>query len=111
MKCDKCGNEIEKDSYYCQECGNRIEENNKPINTNANKNYEQVVELSKEGLSVPYIILGALFPYIGIILGIIWNRQYPSRAKSLIIGFMISIFLFIFIGFAIVFSNLSNYGR
>lgn len=110
MKCINCGHEIEDDSYFCSDCGQRSSFD-KPVNTNAHKSYEQVVEYSKEGLSVPYVILGAIAPFIGLILAIIWGNKYPSRSKSLITGFTISVVLGVIIGFAIVFFNLNNFGR
>jgi uncharacterized membrane protein YvbJ len=109
MKCDRCGNELETDSFYCQSCGNRIEQISKPINTNARKNYEQVVELSKEGILPLYVLLGVVVPFIGIILAIIWDRKYPSRSKSIVIGFIIGVFVAILLTFIIVFSNLNSF--
>ena len=105
MNCPNCGPSIDENTGFCPNCGYRNRSKIKKINTNANENY---VELADESTSVGYVFLGIFLPLVALILAAIWGNSHPRRSKSLITGFVISVFIGVILTFVFVFLKMAN---
>ena len=105
MNCENCGFKIDNSTSFCPNCGHKNRGKITKINTNANENY---VELADETTSVGYVILGALLPFVAIILAIIWSNSHPKRSRSLITGFSIFVAVGAILIFVLVFTTMFN---
>ena len=80
MYCSKCGQEIVDEAVVCIHCGC------------ATTNNALSKVKSDDAPSGGYTALGFFFPLIGLILYLVWNGDYPQRAKSVgkgaLIGFI-----------------------
>jgi len=93
MFCEKCGKEINDQAVICVGCGCPTAR-------------PQPIRLEPDIPSTGLNVLCFFFPIIGLILYIVWNKDYPLKAKgcgkwALIgvcasVGFMILYFIFIF---------------
>jgi len=87
MYCTNCGAEIAKEAYVCPKCGVLVKENE----TNSE-------DKPNTGLN----ILALFFPIVGLVLYFTWKKDYPNKAKSILIftliGWGIGIALNIFTG-------------
>lgn len=83
--CANCGNQLEEEAAFCPQCGAR------QSGTMASK------QNGDDAPSFGYAFLAFFFPMIGLILYIVWNKDYPLRAKSCakgaVIGFIINVVL------------------
>lgn len=70
MYCTNCGAEIAKEAYVCPKCGVLVKENR----TNSE-------DKPNTGLN----ILALFVPIVGLILYITWKKDYPNKAKSILI--------------------------
>lgn len=124
MFCGNCGKFVEEGSKFCTNCGQRVtaidsnlineepnvSNNTNPINmgnTNNNHNkisYEdEVVCKTQDKVNVWLLILGFLFPLIGLILFIALRKETPKKANAIgiaaligfVLGFIISIIVVI----------------
>ena len=118
MNCKNCGYNMPSSSAFCPNCGLKIEDN-KDISTEKNVQNEQKVtpvttvvnnSIDESG-AVGWGILGFFFPFVGLILFLVWLRERPKSSKAAGIGALIrvilNVFLFIIffiIGFAISYS-------
>ena len=95
MYCHQCGKEI-GNVQYCPYCGTK--QNNYQNNQEMYDYYEPINEKNtmneSDAPSGGFALLSFIFPIVGIILYIIWHRDYPLKAKSClkgtIIGFVVS---------------------
>ncbi|MGD9605141.1 MAG: zinc-ribbon domain-containing protein [Bacilli bacterium] len=85
--CANCGNEIEEDATFCPNCGARIGQG--PLKSKAND----------DAPSFGFACLGFFFPMIGLILYLVWNNEYPLKAKSCGKGALIGFITSFIIGF------------
>ena len=87
MYCTNCGAEIAKEAYVCPKCGVKVKENE----TNSE-------DKPNTGLN----ILALFVPIVGLVLYFTWKKDYPNKAKSILIfaliGWGIGIALNIFTG-------------
>lgn len=93
MFCIYCGKEIADDSKFCPHCGKFVESvqySNAPYQNGVNA-YNNPADDDNLGWGV----LGFFFPLIGLILYLVWNKEYPKRAKmcgkGALIGFITSV--------------------
>lgn len=70
--CENCGNEINRSAKYCPECGHSIHGNK--------------TSARPSGYSFLWVIIGFLFPYLGIVLAISQSENKPVESKMLIHG-------------------------
>lgn len=75
--CSHCGAELEDEAVVCVKCG---------CSVSGSKQKEDPSEST-----VGYAILGFFVPIIGLILFLLWNDEYPRRAKSAGKGALISV--------------------
>lgn len=78
--CSHCGAEIEDEAIVCVKCGCSV--------TNTNRALENPNEST-----TAYTILGFFLPLIGLILFLLWQNEYPRRAKAAGKGALISVIL------------------
>ena len=87
MYCYKCGKELSDDAKKCVECGaavqNGIPKRDKP--------------------SAAFTALSLLMPYLGFILYLIYEDKKPLRARSIKIGIISAVVIYILI-FILVFA-------
>ena len=90
MNCNKCGKKVDKDIKFCPNCGNTLEEK-KTTKKVENK------DITDDGASVAWGILGFFVPLAGLILFLVWmnNKKKSAKAAGLgaLIGFVTSFLL------------------
>ena len=111
MYCSKCGHQAKEDAVFCEKCGTKLFHPDVPPTTSAPYQVHREEDRENGG----YNVLSFFFPLVGLILYLVWNNEYPKRAKGCgkwaLIGFiteialvfLIWIFVFFFVGFAINF--------
>ena len=86
MYCWNCGKEIEEEAFFCVHCGVKTDRSSY-INNNNNSKRAREDDASSAG----YGVLGFFFPIVGLILWLVWNNEYPKRAKSAGVGALVSV--------------------
>lgn len=81
MFCSKCGQEILDEAVMCVHCGCPT----------------KALAKNKEGDSsdIGFGILGFFVPLVGLILYLIWYKEYPLRAKAAGKGALISTIVYV----------------
>lgn len=80
MLCNKCGRKIVDGSNFCPICGADLRYQN-----NNNSNSSGYVNPDDEA-NFGYTLLSFFMPYIGLVLYIVWFKEFPKRAKSCLNG-------------------------
>ena len=89
MYCSHCGNEVNDEAEICVKCGCRVRPTKQTNNDDAS--------------SLAYALLGFFIPIVGLILFLVWNDEYPLRAKSAGKGALINVIvMFAFLAFYII---------
>lgn len=75
--CKNCGAEVADEAVLCVKCGCSLSQTNKDDKPNGG-----------------FAVLGFFVPIVGLILFLVWNKEYPRKAKSCgkgaLIGFIVS---------------------
>lgn len=96
MYCHHCGKEV-GDARFCPYCGVELQIENDGESEYQSRNgydplYQSYQYHETDAPSFGFALLSFCIPLIGLILYIIWNRDYPLKAKSclrgLIVGFV-----------------------
>ncbi len=74
--CSKCGQQIEDEAVVCIHCGRAVEGATMPV-PNAFQ-----PQRAEDGASVWWALLGFFVPLAGLILYLIWQKDYPQKARS-----------------------------
>lgn len=82
MYCSNCGHELKENADFCINCGKKVD---KPAQKNA------VVEEEKP--SAGWAVLCAFYPFIGLILYLVWMDSRPLRAKMCAKGAIIGVII------------------
>ena len=87
MYCHQCGKEV-GDAKFCPYCGAQL--NGQPSQGDYQPLYNQQTYYSHpdDEPSFGYALLSFFIPIVGIILFIVWNKEFPLRAKSCLKGFV-----------------------
>lgn len=113
MFCNNCGKKIADNSKFCSECGAKLTDteqydNYQPINqTEFNSS---LVDNPDDGSSFGYALLSFFVPIIGLVLFIVWNKEYPKRAKSCLHGIIVGVVLWA-VFFCCMTSSMFNYSQ
>lgn len=116
MYCPYCGNRLEDGAHFCTNCGAKIDFSesgayraSEPTSTASHDDFEydfgdsaptpprydtssyREPKKDSTGASVGFGILSFFFPLVGFILFGVWNKEYPNRAKSCLIGAVVSV--------------------
>lgn len=104
MYCKNCGKEIEE-VKFCPFCGaeqaatQTTQQGYEPMNE---KEYYQQQPYHAQGYNNPddessigFAILSFFVPIIGLVLYLIWNKEYPKKAKSCLNGLITGVVLYI----------------
>ena len=100
--CPNCGTQIENGNMNCNECGANfflwVPENGESI-SEPKHNIAALDDKAAYNGIFWFVILGMLFPLIGVILYLIWKNTNPVKARAVgIVGlFPISIISFYFV--------------
>ena len=116
--CRKCGSQVMGNSLFCPNCGNRVGLNANFVycrNCGAHIDEKAIIcprcgvqqspfnrAIEEKNVSKAWIILGFLFPLLGLILYLVWHEERPKRAKYIgdgIIFYVLSIPILTFICF------------
>lgn len=77
--CSKCGQQIEDEAVVCIHCGRAVEGATAPA---FNAFQPQPTKKAEDGPSVWWALLGFFVPLAGLILYIVWQKDYPQKARS-----------------------------
>lgn len=91
MFCPNCGKELDDRAVLCPGCGRIINESGF---TPAVKSGARPDDAPSAGFAV----LCFFFPILGLILFLVWNNDYPQRAKSCGKGALISVIVGVAVG-------------
>ncbi len=106
--CKICRAKISDDkAAFCPNCGNLIDDNAE-VRRSSNVNINRVTVNGLDGGQAPtraakgpsiigYVILSFLLPIFGFVGSIAWRKQDPARAKACLVGFGISLVLFLLV--------------
>ena len=91
---------MEEDFTVCCNCGKTIKEAQKeklnPLTIKETEKEAPKQEHSNSNIkddgSIGWFLLGLFVPFVGIILGVIWNKEKPKNAKMLFWGFGLALF-------------------
>lgn len=108
MYCHQCGKEV-GDAKFCPYCGTSLTTNQtvqgyQPID-------HQTQKSEQDESSFGFALLSFFIPIVGFILFLIWNKDFPLKAKSCLKGFVSGIVLYVVIVcccMAAIFSAVSN---
>ena len=84
--CTNCGKEIDDRAVICPGCGVPVAGAQQPY-----MNQQGTGARPDDESSMPYGLLGFFIPILGLILFLVWNKEYPKRSKSCGKGALISI--------------------
>ena len=101
MLCNKCGRQVIDGANFCPFCGADLRyqrNNNSGLSGYINPNDET---------NFGYTLLSFFMPYIGLVLYIVWLKEFPKRAKSCLNG-LIAVIICIIILFCCVYSGRSH---
>ena len=98
MYCPKCGKQLPDNSRFCPGCGASFNPTSQPT------------VLPSQSVNAGFCVLSVLFPVVGLIFFIIWQREKPKQSKAcgicalvaLIVEFVAGMILGICLGLAIV---------
>ena len=99
MYCHQCGKEV-GDVNYCPNCGAKLK-------LNGNNWQSSYGEREEDEPSSGFFVLSCLIPIVGLILYIIWYKDYPLKAKSCLKGLITSIVIY-FVFLCCIFANLGG---
>ena len=99
MYCIHCGKEIADDSNFCPHCGKYVATNG-PVGTQQMSG--NVYRSSVDDDNIGWGVLGFFFPIVGLILFLVWNRDYPKRARMCGKGALIAVIVYVAFILAIV---------
>ena len=86
-KCPFCANDIKREATFCQFCGKELPKEQNIVSAdeqniaNSNNNSDKS--------SMGFSILGFFIPLVGLILWLVWKKEFPLKAKSCGIGALI----------------------
>lgn len=101
MYCRNCGKQVSEGAKFCENCGASLLDsckNNTPMQGNSTCNNNVQNNNSFDAESSGIVVVGALFPVIGLILYLIWKDEKPLRAYSASKGALIGVFICIGLG-------------
>lgn len=95
MYCHQCGKEVDSSVKYCPYCGAQLDGHTqnqqggyRPIDT-------QPYRREEDESSFGFALLSFLIPVVGLVLYLVWNKEYPLKAKSCLRGFIANIALYV----------------
>lgn len=101
MYCKNCGYQIADDAVFCPNCGSQQRETQQTVSPQPT--YQQTPPQAQYAAPVKpgvapddapsggFGFLCFMFPVVGLILFLVWQREYPQKAKSCGIGAIIGV--------------------
>jgi magnesium-transporting ATPase (P-type) len=96
MYCHQCGKEVNSDVKYCPYCGAQLD-----VHGHANNGDYQPIQpgptyqREDDAPNFAFALLSFFVPIVGLVLYIIWNKEYPLKAKSCLKGFIFNIVVYV----------------
>lgn len=100
MYCYQCGKQLEDEVKFCPYCGAQIDahtQNQSGEYRPIDQNYQSPYPKQDDESSFGYALLSFFVPIVGLVLYLIWNKEYPLRAKSCIKGFIANIVVYVIV--------------
>ncbi|MEG0365835.1 MAG: zinc ribbon domain-containing protein [Coprobacillus sp.] len=111
MYCKKCGKQIEEVNY-CPYCGADQTATQTTQNEQENQGYQPInqqpyqqqsyQQQSYQGQSynddeshIGFAVLSFFIPIVGLVLYLVWNKEYPKKAKSCLNGLIAGVVLYV----------------
>ena len=85
--CKKCGAELPDHTFFCTNCGAEIN----PQTPQTYQTYTVPPQRLNDSGHIGWGILGFIFPFIGLILFLLWRRTKPATARMAGMGALISV--------------------
>ncbi len=79
--CTKCGAQLQDNASFCASCGEAVGSEINKLKTIP----------TDEGPTFGWGVLGFFIPLVGLILYLVWMKDYPKRSKSAGIGALVSV--------------------
>jgi len=90
MFCKQCGGQLAPNAIICPKCGAAVTQNNagaaKPADSGG----------------CLWLFIGFLLGWISLILYFVWRHEYPIRAKTVLIGWIIEMVIGLFIAVVVL---------
>lgn len=98
MYCYQCGKQVEEGVKFCPYCGAQLDahaQNQDRGYRPIDQGYQSSYARADDEPSFGYALLSFLIPVVGLVLYLVWNKEYPMRAKSCIKGFIANIVVYV----------------
>lgn len=104
MYCHQCGKEVSSEVKYCPYCGAALDQQATQQTQYQNGGYQPIHQQppyygnNDDAPNPGFAILSFFIPIVGLILYLVWNKDYPLKAKSCLKGLITGVVMyFVFI--------------
>jgi len=111
MYCHQCGKEVEN-TNFCPYCGaqlNIAQEKQTDYSSYQPIHPQEPYQMYQDDApSLGFAVLSFLVPIVGLVLFVVWNKEYPLKAKSCLKGLITGIIVY-FVCICCFFSAIAQY--
>lgn len=100
MFCKNCGKEVDDQAVICPGCG---------VPTTNSQPGAAAAPSNGDAPNAGFAVLGFFFPIIGLILYLVWHKDYPLKAKSCGKGALIGVIVYVVLIVIVVIIAISMY--
>lgn len=105
MYCHQCGKEVNEDVKFCPYCGTALNQGDQTQTGYQNGGYQPInqqppyqqapYQNDMDAPSAGFAVLSFFVPIVGLVLYIVWNKEYPLKAKSCLKGIIAGVVLYV----------------
>ncbi len=111
--CPECGQSVKANEKICQSCGADLKKTGKKSSEPAKRiSSMKEDDLTRKTGSFIWTVIGFLFPLVGLILFLVWQRENPaaslSAGKGALLGVIFYVVMFSFLATAAMFQGPGN---